>query len=115
MNTGNIYECKIYQKTDEFKRSDGKLISTGVYVKDAIVQPSKYSSRYTDVQTGEEYYVGLKSCFVKVGSLYISSEHRIIPFNTLTENTRQNMPKRKVLKKYQEYKKQNRDKELKNE
>ena len=111
MITEGIYDCKIFLKTHEIIENDGLIHCYGRYVKDAIVQASGISSSFIDIQTGERYYIGATNKFVKVGNLYIQKDYGLVPFNKLIGNTRENMTKRKVLKKYKEYKSQEKDKE----
>lgn len=112
MNTGKIYGCKIFLLIH--KKNYGGAYPYRRYVKNALVMKDSLSyigAKYIDIQTGEKYYFGAEHEFVNAGALYIAEDYGLVPYNELIGNTCQNMSKRRVLKKYQEYKNKEIDKE----
>lgn len=111
MNVNNVYLCKICMITEmnyDIKRDSLEVF--GSFVKDTIVVPVG-KCLYRDLLTGEKYYVGTSFFRDDIGTFYIYRKERLIPFTEIIPVEKNNMSKRKILKKYNEYQYQNQTKE----
>lgn len=99
MNINRVYECEIWIVLDrnvDFARTKREykctfLTKTLVYVSD--------SNCYYDLSTNMSYYTDYKLCYK--GDIYIKLD-TLVPISTLIDAKRDNIPKRKILKKYKE-------------
>ena len=94
MNINRVYECELWivYKIDYF--NDNYDCS---FVKKTIVYVDKYNT-YHDLSTKIKYPISY-SC--TEGSMFIKPD-TLVPISTLIDAKRDNIPKRKILKKYKE-------------
>ena len=104
MNTNNIYESEILRITSlKINLSDCKVKFTFQYEKKALIYINE-KGHYLDLKTGERYLEDRRLQYGDEGDLYISL---IYPLSKIIE-TKEDMPKRKILRKYNKYRKQGR-------
>ena len=110
VNINGVYLVKIYVKIEEKHIHsanrhplDYSVESIGSYVKDALVynESTNYDSRYVDLKT-KEVYTNFDLNDTKVGELYINLKAGMIPVKDIINFKKENMSKRKILKKYKE-------------
>ena len=101
MNINNVYVAKIYVKTAKNIDNDLEWIHEGQFVKDGIVY-EKIGSMYPvyiDLESGK-IYTNFRVSSADVGELYVNIKDGLIPYSSLIETNKKNMPKRKILKNY---------------
>lgn len=104
MNTKNIYEAEILRITSrKYNISTGKFRFTFEYAKKALIYINE-NGEYRDLKTNERYLEDRRLRYGDEGDLYISL---IYPLSNIIE-TSEDMSKRKILRKYNKYKKQGR-------
>lgn len=104
MNTKNIYEAEILRITSrKYNISTGKVVFTFEYAKKALIYINE-KGHYLDLKTDERYLEDRRLEYGDEGDLYISL---IYPLSNIIETT-EDMSKRKILRKYNKYKKQGR-------
>ena len=104
MNTKNIYEAEILRITSrKYNLSTGKFVFTFEYEKKALIYINE-KGEYRDLKTNERYLEDRRLEYGDEGDLYISL---IYPLSNIIGTT-EDMPKRKILRKYNKYKKQGR-------
>lgn len=104
MNTKNIYEAEILRIISrKYNLSTGKVIFTFEYAKKALIYINE-NGEYRDLKTDERYLEDRRLQYGDVGDLYISL---IYPLFNIIE-TKEDMSKSKILRKYNKYKKQGR-------
>ena len=105
MNINGVYFVNIYVVTEAKRMKDGLWSYEGDFVKNTlVVKKDNISSIFTDLQTKEEYKFESDYCYE--GDLYINKSDGLIPLYDMLPIKKQNMSKRKVLKKFNEYKDQ---------
>lgn len=113
MNLESIYMCHIYVKIREINHGiteeNGKrfvnIESVGEAVKHTLVfkKQNTVLNAYIDLETGEEY-TKFDVVDARVGEMFINISEGMIPASKIIEHKRNNMSKRKILKKYNEIK-----------
>lgn len=116
MNIDYVYICDIYRLDkvmyncfDSTASFDGdfsldKFLKTKryvSYVKKALVYYSIYKGGFIDLETGQWYRLGYPST---PGELYVDVHKSKIKGNALMETDRRYISKKKILKRYNEYK-----------
>ena len=113
MNINGIYFVHVYM-VHLTKEVDGGLYTKGQYIKSTLVtrkDNSYYAPNvYVDLQTNEEYTYGTSTDTFE-GDLYICKKPGLVPLDKLFTFKRQNMSKRRILKKFNDYKNQVKEKE----
>ena len=113
MDINGVYLVKVYVKTDEKfipnisgHPFDYRIESAGTYLKDALGynDSSEYVPRFIDLKT-KEVYGEFSLSNVKIGQLYINLKEGITPVKNIINFKKENMSKRKILKKYEKNKK----------
>ena len=101
MNIKNIYEAEILRITSrKIHLSTGKILFTFEYEKKALIYING-KNEYRDLKTNERYLEDRRLKYGDEGDLYISL---IYPISNIIETT-EDMSKRKILRKYNKYKK----------
>ena len=104
MNTKNVYEAEILRITSrKYNISTGKFRFTFEYAKKTLIYINE-KGHYLDLRTNERYLEHRRLEYGDVGDLYISL---IYPLSNIIETT-EDMSKRKILRKYNKYRKQGR-------
>lgn len=104
MNTKNIYEAEILRITSrKYNISTGKVVFSFEYKKKTLIYINE-KGEYRDLKIDERYLEDRRLEYGDVGDLYISL---IYPISNIIETT-EDMSKRKILRKYNKYKKQGR-------
>ena len=97
-NVNSIYLCNIYQVFDVIlNRKEDTTTFIGSFVKKALVY--RTAGYFVDLNTGEKYYSKGK----RIGDFYVSLKHNLIPVSSFIDYKKENMSKKKILKKYNEY------------
>ena len=115
MNIDNVYECSIYVKIKEetigdiIQRKGMPFVNAqceGKFVKKALVYivQNSYSIVYADLKTGDIYKT-FDVCDAEIGEMYINLAYGMKPVSEIIEHRRNNMPKRKILEKYNDVEK----------
>lgn len=96
MNINNVYEAeiRIVTRSDYFNNCYNSQ-----FVKIAIVYKGKCNDYY-DLNTKERYVIGSNLC--TRGDMYINPES-MVPVISIIESKKENMAKRKILRKYKEH------------
>lgn len=81
-----------------YKDPDCKFSVFSTFVKKTIVKPIS-NNRYMDLLSRDKYYG--YGCSYDIGSIYVKGP--LIPFNSVVSVNGQNMSRRKVLRKFNEY------------
>ena len=100
MNINGVYFAKIYIIKKSILLEDGIRDVESGFVKNTLVTCDGYSS-YIDLETNEKYSYG--SVSAAVGEMYISSDFDLIPYSYMISTKKQNMGKKKILKRYRKY------------
>ena len=104
MNTKNVYEAEILKITSrKINLSDCKVKFTFQYKKKALIYINE-KGHYLDLRTNERYLDDNRLKYGDEGDLYISL---LYPLSKIIE-TKEDMPKGKILRKYNKYRKQGR-------
>lgn len=106
-NVNSIYLCDIYQVFDVIlNKKEDTTTFMGSFVKKALVYRDDFGY-FVDLNTGEKYYSKGKC----IGDFYVSLKHNLIPVSSFIDYKKENMSKKKILKKYNEYNNQIKEKE----
>lgn len=80
-----------------------------MFVKKTLVYKDSYGC-YNDLKTKEQYFAGYNDCLL-IGKLFVHLENGLIPILSVIDYKKENMSKKKILKKYNEYNYQIKEKE----
>ena len=110
MNINDLYFANISMITKKEYRRNGETAYYHETIRQTIVKPTK-NNRYIDLLTGKKYKVfgALTSYENEIGCLFINGP--FIPFSDIISVEKQNMSKRRILKKFNDYKNQVKEKE----
>lgn len=101
MNVNGVYKCHVYVKNGEHETND-KTYDYGIFVKETLVISGSSKNYYIDLKTGETY----RFCDVSkasIGEMYINGEFGLVPYNDVIYCKKENMSKRKILRKYNKH------------
>ena len=116
MNIDKVYICDIYRLDDisynnmDLKKETNKGFSLDAflrikrktsYVKSALVYYSVYQGGFIDIETGQFYKLGYPNY---VGQLFVDVHKNKIYGKDLMKTNRKSYSKKKILKRYNEYK-----------
>ena len=116
MNINKVYICDIYRIDDisynnlDFKTSDNiefnldnflSIKQKTSYVKKVLVYYSVYEGRFIDLETNERYKLGYSNT---IGRLFVDIHEKKIYGKTLMGSKKRHYSKKKILRKYDEYK-----------
>ena len=82
---------------------DNNVLSHIEYFKRALVYRDDYGC-YIDLETKDSYYTSYQLGICDVGKLVIKLDDGLVPFNNIAQFNKQNIFKRRILKKYNEVK-----------
>lgn len=117
MNIDRVYVCNVYRVKDSINydiidkidRGDGFSHSKAhhtecetIFVKKALVYSNVLHGYYIDLETKEKYIMGFDGC--TKGDLFIYIDKNRIHGKTLMGSNGKHHSKKKILKKYAEYK-----------
>ena len=106
-NVNSIYLCNIYQVFDVIlNRKEDTTTFMGNFFQKALVYRTGFCF-FVDLNSGEKYYSKGK----RIGDFYVSLKHNLIPVSSFIDYNKENMSKKKILKKYNEYNYQIKEKE----
>ena len=110
MNVNDIYICVVCKKTALGYNKDGTVVGEGFPVKvSLVIKNNNDLYPYTDIKTKEDYSYGVLG--IPVGKLYIDNNYPLVPYKKFIAVEKENISKRKVLKKFNKYESQIKEKE----